>query len=100
MTLSMKPTGALVRHCGGAENTGARSKTRAPVLFHGTCLVGLVRKPTRKVWPSTNALFQWCAPSAGARLPPQGNALPPLITSPALRLHAGCTTSAEMHAGE
>jgi len=48
MTLSVKPTGALVRHCGGAENTGARSKTRAPVLFYGTSLVGLVRKPTRK----------------------------------------------------
>jgi hypothetical protein len=33
MTLSVKPTGALVRHCGGAESTRARSKTRAPVLF-------------------------------------------------------------------
>src|SRR2546423_202331 len=54
------------------------------------------------VFFSTNAGFQWCAPSAGARLPPQGNALLPLITSPALRLHAGClrTTSAEMQAGE
>src|SRR4051794_35034162 len=54
----------------GCRNTGARSKTRAPVVFYGTRLIGVwYENLPARVWPSTNALILWCAPSAGARLP-------------------------------